>query len=498
MSRLTLVQGKKAADTEIQAEEPLLEIIRRNDFSIQAPCGGNGTCGKCRVILTDSRGTRTVLACRTVITEDSMVRIPNVAVETAENACAGVSQKRKKAGGYLAAVDLGTTTVAVKVFDEADGRLLGQMTVWNAQTAYGADVISRIKYIMDHADGLETLQKSIQKQITDCVRKLTDDEDAEAKCRQIVIAGNTIMQHILAGIDPSPIAVAPFVPKTLFLQAPQGQIGCFPCVSGYVGGDILAGLYANDLDQKQNHYLYLDIGTNGEMVICGPKGLLTCSVATGPAFEGAEISCGMIAAPGAVRHVTVVNGKLVTDVIGNGRPKGICGSGLIDLLALLVREEVVDETGRLLPPEEAPAEWRNHLGEDEDENGIFYLDQEHRIFLTARDVRKLQLAKAAVAAGIAVLMKESGIEAKELETVYIAGTFGEHMNVDSAAAIGLLPAEFSHKVKLVGNASLDGAERLLFHPQERERLNLLQQNCRYLELSTWAEFNTLYVDAMYF
>lgn len=497
MSRLTLAQGNNRVTVEISAGETLLETIRRNEFSMQAPCGGNGTCGKCNVVLTDSRGTRTVLACKTIPTEDGTVRIPVTAAEIPETA--GDNHKEKMAAeGYLAAVDLGTTTVAVKVFDAKNDSLLGQMTVWNAQTAYGADVISRIKYTMESPGGLETLGRAIRKQIADCLRDLTGDLEAETKCRRMVIAGNTIMQHIFAGIDPSPIATAPFVPKTLFTDAPKGTWECFPCVSGYVGGDILAGLYANELDKKQENFLFLDIGTNGEMVIHGPKGLLTCSVATGPAFEGAEISCGMIAAAGAVRHVTGQNGKLRLDVAGGGEAVGICGSGLIDLLALLVREEIVDETGRLLPPEETPNTWAAYLGEDEDENGVFYLNESRTVCLTARDVRKLQLAKAAVAAGIVILLRESGLAASDLESVYLAGTFGAHMDVESAAAIGLLPKELAGKVKMVGNASLDGAERLLFHPEERDRLRQLQRDCHYLELSTWPDFNELYVDAMYF
>lgn len=498
MSRLTLIQGREKLTAEFTEGTNLLKAIRECGFVIQAPCGGNGTCGKCQVVLTDRAGTRLAAACRAKIQGECTVKIPEFHLSEKDGLKSENALQRGKAEDYLAAVDLGTTTIVTRVFDGNNGRLLGESAAWNAQVSYGADVISRVRYIMDHANGLETLQKAVREQIKSEICRAAADTDAFEKCSGLVVAGNTIMQHIFAGIDPTSIAKAPFLPQSYFLEESRKMTRLLPCVSGYVGGDIVAGLFALELDKKEETALFLDIGTNGEMVLCSPKGLICCSVATGPAFEGAEISCGMLAVPGAVRHLKEKDGKLLPDTVGGVPPVGICGSGLIELLAILLNEEVVDETGRLLPPEEAPARWAVQMEADENENGVFFLTEDKSVSLTARDVRKLQLAKAAVAAGIQALLEQSGLNESNVERVYLAGSFGAHLNVDSAVAIGLLPKGFRNKVVAVGNASLDGAEKLLFSPGEWPRLVALQKNCRYLELSTWPRFNELYIDNMYF
>jgi uncharacterized 2Fe-2S/4Fe-4S cluster protein (DUF4445 family) len=264
-----------------------------------------------------------------------------------------------------------------------------------------------------------------------------------------------------------------------------------------VGGDITAGLLASGLYETPGLSLFLDVGTNGEMALGGKDGFLCCSVASGPAFEGAEISCGMASAPGAVRHVALEGGVFQLDVVGDERPRGLCGSGLIDLLAALLRRGAVDETGRLLPPDEAEEKFA-FVGEDEDENGICYLTDDHSVYFTAGDVRKLQLAKAAVAAGISRLLGEAGTAPEQVERLYIAGGFGGGLDPGSAAAIGMIPAQLKDKVVSLGNSALEGAACLAAEPEKWQTLLEIQKNCRYLELSGDGQFSAAFVENMIF
>ena len=271
-----------------------------------------------------------------------------------------------------------------------------------------------------------------------------------------------------------------------------------PCVAGYVGGDITAGLLASGLYERQERSLFLDIGTNGEMALGGAEGFLCCAVASGPAFEGAGISCGMAGTDGAVSHVRWNGREPELEVIGGGEPRGLCGSGLIDLLALLTEKRMISAYGLLLGPEEAPEGYERWLGEDDNGNGIFYLTADRRVYLTAGDVRQLQLAKAAVAAGIAVLLRKAGLRPSQLDRLYLAGGFGTYMDVSSAAAIGMLPQELTERTVLLGNASLAGARLALLNPEAREQLLEIQRSCRYLELSGDADFNREFPEQMLF
>lgn len=474
--------------------EDLLAVLQRGGFPVSAPCGGLGKCGKCRVSLTDSAGTRQLSACRYRLTEDCFVvlDIPeggDILASAADFSPAG------EAEGLGAAVDLGTTTVVLELFDLGSGKSRGLRSAWNAQRAYGADVITRAQYCMEHPDGADTLRRVIRDQLRDMLTSLGTDASALSA---VTVAGNTIMQHLFMGLDPSPIARAPFTPQTLF-DGPQEGI-CFlsPCVAGYVGGDITAGLLSSGLAEQPGLSLFLDIGTNGEMALGGRDGFLCCAVASGPAFEGAGISCGMPGMAGAVSHVSWSGAEPAVTVIGDGAPKGICGSGLIDLTAVLCEKQLISASGLLLGPEDAPSAYARYLGEDENGNGIFYLSEDRSVFLTARDVRQLQLAKAAVAAGIRVLLKKAGVTVSQVERLALAGGFGNYMDVSSAAAIGMIPPELAEKTLALGNASLAGARMALLDPAARARLLQLRDSCSYLELSGDRDFNEEFPEQMYF
>ena len=427
--------------------------------------------------------------CRVIIEENSGGVICTESAATARSV-----QARE---GLGAAVDIGTTTVAVKLFDLRDGRELGVKSAWNAQAPYGADVITRCQFIMEHEDGLERLSGLIREQVFGMAEELSRG----AKIDEFFLAGNTVMEHVFMGLSPVSIAAAPFKPLSLFdsgevFREKDGALYCAPCVAGYVGGDITAGLLASGLFEKDECSLFLDVGTNGEMALGGRDGFLCCAVASGPAFEGAGISCGMASAGGAISRVRWARGGPDFQVIGGGEAKGICGSGLLDLLAMLLELGIVDETGRLLPPDEAPAGFERWLSEDENGNGIFHLTDS--VSLSAADVRQLQLAKAAVAAGIAVLTETAGISPKKVDRLYLAGGFGVHLDPHSAAAIGMLPDCLKDKTVSIGNSALAGAVQALLDGKKRNQLLKIKEKCQYLELSGNQAFNRLYPEHMMF
>ena len=389
-----------------------------------------------------------------------------------------------------AAIDLGTTTTALRLYDLATGHALATCADWTALAPYGADVITRIQYTIDHQDGLTRLSSLLRQQLKALLtRALSQAGRQPAELKRTVTAGNTVMQSLLAGVSVRPLAAAPFCPETFFRQSSgltllDAPLYCVPCAAGFVGGDITAGLLASGLARRADHFLFLDIGTNGEMALGGMDGFTCCAVAAGPAFEGAGIACGMLGVDGAVSRVRYSD-AFKMNVIGGGEAVGLCGSGLIDLTALLLRLGVIDEGGRLLPPEDAPEAFRRYLTRDENGCGVFHLTD--RVYLTAADVRALQLAKAAVAAGVQILLAQQGLTLSALDGLYLSGGFGMYLDPASAAAIGMLPRLPAAKLHSVGNAALSGAAQLALRG-DMSAADGIVNRLTYLELSGRPDF----------
>lgn len=477
--------------------ETLLSALRSAGFSIPAACGGRGKCGKCRVTVNGAPR----LACKVIPNDGDTIIVPKSAGGTILTETVSIPDLAAGESGCAAAVDLGTTTVAVRIYDLSSGAELSTLSAWSAQAAYGADVISRIQYTIDIQGGLSELSRCIREQTKSLILEALDAAFRKPEeLQRIVVAGNTVMQHIFAGLQVRSIAAAPFVPESLFDECMDDEllgakIFYSPCVAGYVGGDITAGLLASGLCEKQGDFLFLDIGTNGEMALGDKNGFFCCAVASGPAFEGAGISCGMAALDGAVSHVRYDKGFLY-DVIGGGPARGICGSGLIDLAAALIHLGCIDESGRLLPPEEVPENVRRFVTPDGNGNGVFHLTSD--VYLTAGDVRALQLAKAAVAAGIEVLLKHRGIGISELGGIYIAGGFGNYINPASAMRIGMLPNMPPDRLHSLGNTSLAGAAMAALNSKKRAELDRTAKMCNYIELSGDADFTRAFTENMAF
>lgn len=416
-----------------------------------------------------------------------------------------------------AACDLGTTTIVVALIDCVTGERLAEASRPNPQTRFGADVVSRLGCALaDPADAV-----ALQRLVVDGIQELLGELCAQrgvavSSLLRLVIAGNTAMQHLLLRLDVRGMAAAPFAPALLsglrilasdlgFTLAVGAELLVMPGIAAYVGGDIVAGLLARRCDEAApGPILFIDIGTNGELVLICDGQMQATATAAGPAFEGAGISCGMRARPGAIDRIALVDGELRLHTVADAEPQGLCGSGLLEAVALLVRVGVCDETGCLLDAEDWPSDLPAAIAErlDEDEAGPRFLlagTGSEALALTQRDIRHLQLAKAAIAAGIEVLLSRAGLRAEQLVSCILAGGFGFHLDLGAAQRIGLLPAALQPaQVHTVGNSSLAGARLALLRADLWQRAATIAASCTSLELSGQADFEAAYVAAMEF
>ena len=524
MPKLIIYEKQNQYKIQVREGDTILAALQQAGIgSIDAPCGGNGHCGKCLVHVAGAlkapgeqersllqAGETRRLACLAKVDGDCSVMLyEDELVAVSHGSGIDFKPDMPDMRGLGAAVDIGTTTVVLYLYDWDTRACLGTVSGRNEQYIFGADVISRIQYAADNEGGLERLTQAIRTQIRHYIHKACVNAGRHmSEVSAVTVVGNTVMEHIFAGVSPSSIGVAPFTPQELFGRAVWDvaenlgiaaniPVYLAPCVAGYVGGDITAGLLSSGAYQAKKPVLFLDIGTNGELAIGDNNGFRCCATAAGPAFEGAEISCGMSGVPGAIDHVWMEKDKLCYSTIEHRAPIGICGSGLVDVLAVLLERSVIDETGRLLSPEEVPGCFQSCLHEV---NGIsaFYLDENHTIAIRSDDIRKLQLAKAAVAAGIQILLSESGLSAHEIELVYLAGGFGNYMKPSSAAAIGLIPKELLPRLNVIGNSAGLGAVAMLCSETARADAVWVKRHCEYIELSNIASFHDTFIECLMF
>ncbi len=414
---------------------------------------------------------------------------------------------------YALAFDIGTTTLAGALLRLDTGAEAASTADMNPQTAFGDDVLSRIAYAGRGPEALEQLRACLADALRDMTRRLCADAGVQARhVYGAALAGNTTMQHLLCGFDPTPLGAAPFVPLHgcgLELDArdldlgihPRAQLYVFPVIGGFVGGDTAAGMLAAGLTQLDGPALMVDIGTNGEIVLAHEGKLWAASTAAGPAFEGARISCGMRAANGAIEKV-FLNHDLELSAIGGTTPIGICGSGLIDLCGQLIKGGCITPDGRLLTrvDDAAPALQKrlgvNAAGEAE---CLLYESEARRIVLTQRDVRELQLGAGAIRAGMQILLKQQGLGPGDLKQVLIAGGFGSFIRRDNAQRIGLIPPELPHeRIRFVGNVAFSGAKWAAVSRQARLRAETLARETVHVELSQDPDFALEFAMAMQF
>ena len=480
--KLTIADRNRVIET--RAGVNLLEALRENGLHPDAPCGGRGKCGKCKVIVDGVEQ----LACRTVVDRDMTLTLPHP--DSAQILTDGRTAAVKPDGAnrFCIAFDLGTTTVVAYLMDGITGAMLSKTSCMNPQAQFGADVISRIEYAMGgHAGELSGCIRQALAELTHEAAAQAGIAPADITAASIV--GNTAMHHLLLEIDPKPLTVPPYMPNVsqgltlspegLLPINPAGTVRILPNIAGFVGADTVGCLLAARLDTLDDLTLMIDIGTNGEMVLGNKHRRIACSTAAGPAFEGAKIECGMRGAPGAVDHVTVEEGKVRFHVIGGGEAVGLCGSGLLDLIAALLETEEISESGRM-------------------ESGNTYQLEGTKIYLTQKDVREVQLAKAAIRAGIELMCKRMGVRVADIRQVLLAGAFGNYLDPKSACAIGMIPPALRQRITPIGNAAGEGAKMAVLNGSEYAYSQRLARETEFLELASMPEFNDCYVDCLCF
>jgi len=414
------------------------------------------------------------------------------------------------------AFDLGTTTVVATLLDLSTGAPVAVASKLNPQQAFGADVITRISTIMMDDRALERLTGLAHGVLDELAHDVCVAAGVEpSEVYEVAVAGNATMTHIVLGIDPEPLGMAPFVmaarqwPEMLATDVgvhvhPGARAVVFPALGAYVGGDIISGLLASGMDRDPRTRLFIDIGTNCEIVLGSNERLLATAAPAGPAFEGAAIRCGMRASPGAIEGVRISTDGLELTVIGDVEPTGLCGSGLVDAVAELVSLGLLDRSGRLVTEEEAAriapgvAPRLTKVGAER----VFVLHErgaaESSIYLSQRDVRELQFAKAAIATGWHLLLEDAGLEPSDVAQVLLAGSFGSYLSPASAVRLGLVPKLPVLRVVSAGNVAGEGAKMALLSVRERAGAMALLEEVNYVELSDRADFNDRFVELLQF
>ncbi len=463
MPNITLLPENRILEAAAGAD--LHGILREAGVILDAPCGGQGTCGKCKVLVEG----KAVLACRTVIDRDLTVTLPK--------AVAGQRQLRE---GSSAAFDIGTTTVVCYLLD-GRGAVVAEASARNPQVSFGADVISRIRAAQ--AGQGEVMTGLIRNTMTDLLEQLCSDPE---NLTTVCVVGNPAMQQLFLGLPLHNLAQLPFAPvltkgETLPCRdylpvCSNAALLTVPDISGFVGADTVAGVLSCGLQEEEAVALLVDIGTNGEMVLGNRHRAIACSTAAGPALEGASITCGMRAESGAIDRVWLENGQLCCHVMGEGEATGICGSGLIDALAAALELGLVNRRGRI-------------------REKIMLTD---KVYLTQEDIRQVQLAKGAICAGILLMTRQYGVTLEEIQSVKLAGAFGSFLNPESACRIGLLPEVLLEKITAAGNAAGMGAVQMAATPEKRTVAEEIAGKTEFLELASLPQFPKTFAKAMEF
>ena len=485
MVKIKIIDNDKTTIINVSKGSNLLDVLRKHGYYISASCGGKGTCKKCKVKYLN----KDILSCQTVITEDMTVEL-NTNISTGLEEMLSRTYEVEEQNGYGIAFDLGTTTIAAYLMNLQTGSEIGSYSVLNTQASYGADVVSRIQQC--EAGFLQELNTIIVKQFNDIINHFQNQAMVD-KIEKIVVSANTTMLHILANVNPSSLGKAPFKPQFIERKEFSGaelkinvnKVILLPSISAYIGSDIVSGMLAIDISHKKGNLLFVDMGTNGEIILKTDDAMYGTSTAAGPAFEGAKIEFGTGGIPGAISKVSLHNQELKLTTIDNKQAIGICGSALVEIISLLIKEAIIDETGLL--------QSSNNLVKHDK----FYLDS--NIYISQRDIREFQLAKSAIASGIKTLVGYAGLTLDAIDKIYLAGGFGFYLNKGSAISVGLLPKEFKGKqVVVVGNSSGEGAKMALINAKYLRDCDNIYRQVEVVELANNKVFADYFIENILF
>ncbi len=514
--------------------ERLADVLKGQNIILRADCGGKGKCGKCRVktIDPDSDSRKDILTCIHEIESDLTIEIPEHALfstHTLGKAAVLLPKaftsrfavtRKNGTDQFGIATDLGTTTIAVYLCNMTRGQVIGSVSVKNPQALYGDDVMSRIGAIGQAPEHLSHLQGLVVGAMSEGIRELTRPSALKAlnlppiDISKMVVVGNPAMIHIFAGVDPAPIGVFPYQPAfkdprilsstSLGFDFAEFPIQILSQISGFIGGDILAAALAVDLPNQPVGTLLIDLGTNGELMLRGNAGLFATSCATGPAFEGATLACGMQAIPGAVNRVEIPSPTSFPNItcIESKRnqpasPKGICGSGVISAVAECCKQHIILPDGRFDPNAGSPA-----LAKDDDGKYQYTIekgspkDNRGPVYISQKDIRSIQLGKGALITGIDFLLKHAGIIS--LEKLIIAGAFGSHLDPTAMKTMGMIPNIDNSQIEMVGNAAGAGAVMALCLDDALETAKTMADAMNVIDLAADSDFHMAFVKRLSF
>lgn len=504
----------------------ILEFLREKNIHIDAACNGLGVCGKCKIKLESTDvsiserkllGEENIksgyrLACMHSIDEvdkefilksfesekkpDSIVLTESFTPKIIHT---NIQEK------YGIAIDIGTTTVAMELIDLKNAKIISKVADVNSQVKFGFDVMSRIAFTLENPEGLSTLQKSIVDTLNTLINKLLDESKIRREdIAELAVSANTTMCHILLGESVESLGKFPFLPRfTEVKRVCAKDIGIdldatlitLPHISGFLGSDIVSGVYASGIcDDKDKNILFIDIGTNGEMLLKTDNNLLATSCAIGPALEGMNISCGIRAGIGAIDDFHIDEADISYTTIGNTDPIGICGSGVLSMVRELLKAGFINKMGAI----DKKCLDSNHSIIKADDSGKPFIKINDNLYFTAKDIRQVQLAKGAILSGIRALIKKAGIETCDIIRVCIAGQFGKYISMDSFFGVGLLPKEFEGKVEYLGNTSLTGAYMALLDKNAIEYMTEISVETEFFELSKLEEYEKIFAKALRF
>lgn len=469
----------------VEAGTNLLAALKQGGIYPNAPCGGKGTCGKCTVLADGVECS----ACATRVDQDMTLVLPEM--EQHQILHTGLCTPKRMdpmQEGFLLAFDIGTTSLVCFLLDGKTGAELASGSMLNPQVSFGADVVSRIQAAL--RDSLGSLTNQIREAMAELVHTVCAESGISPEQIGVIsVAGNPAMQQFFLGIRPENLAQIPFAPALTEAKAvscrdflpvcPHAQLLIIPNISGYVGADTIACLLSTGLFEKEEITLLVDIGTNGEMVLGNKHRMIACATAAGPALEGANICFGMRAAQGAIDHVWLEDGEWRYSVLGGGKARGICGSGLIDTIAVGLQSGLINKRGRIQTEDRTL-----HLTED--------------IYLTQNDIRQVQLAKGAICAGILLMAEHLGLSIGDIQKVQLAGAFGSFLNSKNACRIGLLPEVLQDRIEVVGNAAGIGSQMLACDQRLLPFTQELTDRVEFLELASLRAFPKAFAKAMHF
>lgn len=529
----------------VPTHSTILQGIRQSDIKFETPCNGIGLCGKCKVIargnleppseeekkfIDINRDER--LACmakiignvdvefirkhkelQTINSGDSVNVKVDSNIKLIQNRYDGeekyaviykdeiIDVLNKKDIILAVAVDIGTTGISAYLLNLENGEILNKLSSLNPQTEFGSDVLSRITYCMNNKQGVKNLQKLIVDEINRLTLEMLCNKYAQNQVYSFVVAGNTTMLHLLRGIDPCSMAKAPYTPvflNTVVMNASEigfsgnnhGIVTLLPGSSSYVGSDIVAGIVSSGFNNKKHNSIFIDIGTNGEIAVISHGKMLCTSTAAGPALEGMNICCGCRAEMGAIEAFNISDDYNITfSTIGDKEPVGICGSGLIDMAGEMVKRNIILKSGKF------NYELDERICKKLRDKKFYITD---KVYLSQKDIRQIQLAKGAIAAGIKMLLEEINLTIADVEEVIIAGAFGYHINPKSILNIGLIPRGFSGTITFAGNTSIEGARLATINKFSLDEMEDIKEKMKTLELSTSDKFQDYFINELNF